>query len=153
MRTRRLKRATVARAFWDTSAIVPLCCFQPQSAQARQMIRSYGQQVVWWATAVEAVSSLARLGRNGQLTPQEMNQAFARLDYMRARWHEIQPAEQVRTQAERLLKIHRLRAGDALQLAAALLWCDYQPRNHPFVCGDELLFDAAAAEGFLILSI
>lgn len=152
MRTRR-KQATVARAFWDTSAIVPLCCFQRPSAQAKQMIRSYGQQIVWWTTAVEAVSSLARLRRNGQLTTQEMNQALARLDHMRARWHEIQPAEQVRTQAERLLKIHQLRAGDALQLAAALLWCNYQPRNRPFVCGDEVLFNAAAAEGFLILSV
>jgi len=152
MKTKQRKGAA-GKAFWDTSAIVPLCCFQGQSAHARQMVRLYGQQVVWWATPVEAVSSLARLGRNGQLTSQEIGQAFVRLDYLRARWHEIQPAEQVRSQAERLLKVHRLRSGDALQLAAALLWCNYQPRSRGFVCGDDILSDAAVAEGFLAVRV
>jgi len=54
-------------------------------------------------------------------------QAFARLDYMRSRWNEVQPTEEVRERAERLLRIHKLRAADALQLAAALVWCDGAP--------------------------
>jgi hypothetical protein len=37
-------------AFWDTSGILPLCCFQPQSARARQTSRTYACQVVWWVT-------------------------------------------------------------------------------------------------------
>src|SRR5712691_4568904 len=152
MKTKQRKGAA-GKAFWDTSAIVPLCCFQRQSAHARQMVRLYDQQVVWWTTPVEAVSSLTRLGRNGQLTTQEIGQAFARLDYMRTRWHEIQPAEQVRSQAERLLKVHRLRAGDAFQLAAALLWCNYEPRKRPFICADDVLSNAAAAEGFLVVKV
>lgn len=153
MRTKQTKRAAAGTAFWDTSAIVPLCCFQPQTARARYAVRLHGQQIIWWATPVEAVSSLTRLGRNGQLTSGEIIQASARLDYMRARWHEIQPAEQVRKGAERLLKVHRLRAGDAFQLAAALVWCNHQPGNRPFISGDDVLSDAATAEGFLAIRV
>ena len=66
-------------AFWDTSAIVPLCCFQPRTAQARQTARIYARQVVWWGTAIESISSLNRLVREGFLTAKESVQAFARL--------------------------------------------------------------------------
>jgi hypothetical protein len=44
-----------------------------------------------------------------------------------------------------------LRATDALQLAAALVWCDETPRGEPFVCLDERLGDAARREGFRLL--
>ena len=51
------KKQSPITAFW-TQALVPLCCFQPQSALARHAARSYSRQVVWWATVIEAVSSL-----------------------------------------------------------------------------------------------
>ena len=40
---------------------------------------------------------------------------------------EVLPAEAVREQAARLLRLHPLRAADALQLAAALVWADSPP--------------------------
>lgn len=135
-------------AFWDTSALVPLCCFQPQSAQARQAARTYSRQVVWWGTIIEAVSSLNRLTREGTLNSKESRQAFARLDYMRSRWNEVQPTDEVRERAERLLRIHKLRAADALQLAAALIWCDDRPRGRALIGADGHLSEAAEAEGF-----
>jgi uncharacterized protein len=140
-------------AFWDTSALVPLCCFQPQSAQARQVGRTYSRQVVWWATVIEAVSSLNRLNRNGSLTVDESRQAFARLDYLRRCWNEIQPTEEVRDRAERLLRIHKLRAADALQLAAALVWCEDRPRGRTLIGADEILSQAADAEGFTVIQL
>src|SRR4051794_5841613 len=106
---RRKPRPTLT-AFWDRSALVPLCCFQPQSAQARQAARTYSRQVVWWGTVIEAVSSLNRLTRAGTLNSKESGQSFARLDYLRDRWNEVQPTEEVRVRAERLLRVHRLRA-------------------------------------------
>jgi predicted nucleic acid-binding protein len=139
--------------FWDTSAIVPLCCFQAKTAAARQATRLYGQQVVWWLTPVESVSSLARLSRNRELTPSELSQALTRLDYLRRRWHEIQPSEPLRFHAERLLRVHRLRAADALQLSAALLWCDNYPKGRPFISNDEGLLTAATHEGFLTVQV
>lgn len=140
-------------AFWDTSALVPLCCFQPQSAQARQAARTYSRQVVWWGTVVEAVSSLNRLTREGTLNLKESRQAFARLEYLRDRWHEVQPTEEVRNRAERLLRIHKLRAADALQLAAALIWCGDRPQDRALIGADGNLSEAARAEGFTIITL
>lgn len=140
-------------AFWDTSAIVPLCCFQPQSAQARQVVRTYSRQVVWWGTVIEAVSSLNRLTREGTLKQKESRQAFARLDYLRDRWNEVQPTQEVRDRAERLLRIHKLRAADALQLAAALVWCEDRPRARALIGADGNLSEAAGAEGFTVISL
>ena len=148
MKTKRRKPSSSVTAFWDTSALVPLCCFQPQSAQARQVARIYSRQVVWWGTVVEAVSSLNRLTRDETLNVDESRQAFARLDYLRRRWNEVQPTEDVRQRAERLLRIHKLRAADALQLAAAMVWCDDRPRGRALIGADGNLSEAANAEGF-----
>lgn len=147
------KPAPSVTAFWDTSALVPLCCFQSQSAQARQAARTYSRQVVWWGTVVEALSSINRLVREETITLKDSGQAFARLDYLRSRWNEIQPTEEVRDRAERLLRIHKLRAGDALQLAAALVWCGDRPQGRVMVGADGNLSDAARAEGFIIIHL
>ena len=153
MRTRSAGKSRPMTAFWDTSALVPLCCFQPQSAQARQAARTYSRQVVWWGTVIEAVSSLNRLTREGTLKPKESSQAFARLDYLRGRWNEVEPTEEVRDRAERLLRIHKLRAADALQLAAALVWCVDYPQGRALIAADGILSDAAGAEGFIVIRI
>ena len=147
------KQKPATTAFWDTSALVPLCCFQPQSAEARQAARTYSRQVVWWGTVIEAVSSLNRLTRDAALTVEESRQAFARLDYLRSRWNEVQPTEEVRERAERLLRIHRLRAADALQLAAALVWCKDRARSRTLIGSDGNLLKAAGAEGFTIIRL
>jgi uncharacterized protein len=140
-------------AFWDTSALVPLCCFQPQSEKARQVVRTYSRQVVWWGTVIEAVSSLNRLTRDGTLSLDDNRQAFARLDYLRNRWNEVQPTEEARERAERLLRIHKLRAADAFQLAAALVWCKDRPRGRALVGDEGNLSEAARGEGFTIIRL
>ena len=69
MKAKRHGKATATGvAFWDTSAIVPLCFFQRQSAQANQTLRSYRKQITWWATAVEAISSRVSGIRTCRLT-------------------------------------------------------------------------------------
>lgn len=85
------------------------------------------------------------------LRPEGFDQAVARLHYLRHRWNEILPTDDVRGRAERLLGIHTLRAADGFQLAAALVWCAGRPRNRPFIVGDGALAAAAAAEGFTVL--
>ena len=52
--------------------------------------------------------------------------------------------------AARLLAVHPLRAADALQLAAALLWCEEQPHAEGFVSLDVKLREAAFKEGFTV---
>ncbi len=140
-------------AFWDTIGIVPLCCRQTQTAQARQTARLYARQVVWWAASVEAISSFNRLVREGQMSAKESRQSLERLNYLRHRWNEIQPTEEVRNLAERLLSVHKLRAADALQLAAALVWCSHRPRGRCFIGADSNLSEAAQAEGFTVIHL
>ena len=63
----------------------------------------------------------------------------------------ILPSDMLRARAERLIGAHPLRAADALQLAAALAWCEEQPWNEAFVCLDKRLRAAARQEGFSVL--
>lgn len=117
------------------------------------MARVYGKQIVWWATPIEAVSALNRLMRGGFLSAEQKGQAFDRLDHVRERWSEIQPTDELRHQAERLLGLHKLRAGDALQLAAALVWCGNHSRGRHFIGADSELASAAEAEGFSVIRL
>jgi predicted nucleic acid-binding protein len=67
---------------------------------------------------------------------------------LRLAWREVQPVPEVRELAEDRLERHELRAADALQLAAALVWCNRRPSRRYFICLDRKLRMAARAEGF-----
>lgn len=137
-------------AFWDASAIVPLCCSQPASAQGRHLRRELKRMVVWWGTPLEARSAFARLVRDGDISPDERVAAVNLLGQLRATWDEILPTEKLRSLAEELPDAHQLRAADAAQLAAALVWCRERPKRRPFVCFDERLGTAARELGFSV---
>jgi predicted nucleic acid-binding protein len=95
-------------------------------------------------------SAFARLVRDGALTDAERVRAVKLLDQLRPSWDEIQPSERVRAIAEDLPDRHGIRALDAMQLAAGLVWCRERPNRRRFVCFDERLSGAAAAVGFTI---
>ena len=135
-------------AFWDTSAVVPLCCHQTASAEVRRVARGYGRMVVWWCPRVEAYGALARLRREGALTASGFQQTVARLSILSRAWLEVLPVESVPQRAEELLGRQIIRAADALQLAAALVWCQERPQRRAFVCFDERLAGAATQLGF-----
>ena len=137
-------------AFWDASAIVPLCCSQPATSQGRRLRRELKRMVVWWGTPLEARSAFARLVREGKLTGDERVTAVRLLGQLRAAWDEILPTEKVRSLAEDLPDAHGLRASDAAQLAAALVWCRERPKQRPLVCFDEGLRTVAATLGFSV---
>lgn len=150
---RRARDAAPVAAFWDTSGLVPLCCYQSYTAAARKATRTYRRQVTWWTTPVEIVSSFNRLHRERTLTAEELGQALQRLNLLRGRWNEIQPSDEVRDTAQRLLGVHKLRAADALQLAAALVWCSHRPRGRHFIGADGALALAAETEGFTVVRL
>jgi predicted nucleic acid-binding protein len=137
-------------AFWDASAIVPLCCSQPATAQGRRLRRELTRMVVWWGMPLEARSAFARLVRDGDLSAGERMAAIRLLAQLRTAWDEILPSERVRSLAEDLPDAHGVRAADAAQLAAALVWCHERPKKRPFVCFDERLRIAAVALGFSV---
>lgn len=138
--------------FWDTSALVTLLAEEPATAAAQRL---YGEQaaVVWWATPVECASAVARLERDRALTPTQVVEAFGRLDALRASWIEVEPGDEVREVARRMLRVHPLRAADALQLAAAWLGAERRPSSLPLISLDERLRAAAAREGFPLVDL
>ena len=104
--------------------------------------------VVWWLTRTECLSAFARRLREGVMSARDERRARQFLKTLSQAWSEVQPSESVRTVAERLLAVHDLRSADALQLAAALEWCDARPSGVAFVCLDARLRQAAQREGF-----
>jgi len=104
--------------------------------------------VVWWGSEVECESALARREREGGVSPEESSAALRRLERLKSAWREVQPVEGVRRIARRLLRVHAIRASDALQLAAAIAASDGDPSTLEFVSLDARLVDAARREGF-----
>jgi len=120
-------------AFWDASALVPLCVPGQAELRGRHLLAEY-KPVVWWGTPVEMAGALARLRREGHLTPAQAEAARQRLAMLRRTWREVQPGPEVRELAEDRIERHALRAADALQLAAALVWCTRRPSRVTSVC-------------------
>lgn len=139
-------------AFWDTSALVPLCVRNRASARAHQLFRRYAP-VVWWATPVEARSALARELRAGSLTAEAYSNASSNLAALKRRWQEILPNDALRALAEELLDRYPLSAADAMQLAAAYVWSDRHPFDQRFISADKRLLSAAGSVGFRTLAI
>lgn len=133
--------------FWDSSALVPLLLEQPRSELVRRWLREDGDLVVWWGSELECASAIARLRREERLSSGEERTALSMLDELAASWFEVQAAPTVREQARRVLRLHPLRAADALQLAAALDWAGPGARG-TFLGFDERLQSAAEREGF-----
>lgn len=137
--------------YWDTSAVVPLLVAESATADVRRLLDADPAMVVWWATRTESVSALARQVRDGGLGASAETQARAVLDALAAAWSEVVPSEGLRHRAERLLRVHPLRAADAFQLSAALLWSRGRTAGRELISLDDRLREAAGREGFRIL--
>jgi predicted nucleic acid-binding protein len=107
--------------FRDSSAILPLLVREATTPALQALYQSEPEIVAWRRTTVECVSALARLERDGQLDAPAVSSALRQLNLLAEQWHEVQPVEPVRQTAARLLRAHRLRTADSLQLAADLL--------------------------------
>lgn len=138
--------------YWDSSAIIPLLVTEPGAASMRVEHARDIQMSTWWGTQIECVSALARLEREGSLSSPHLGAAFQRLDELASGWIEVQPSQRLRATAVRLLRMHALRAGDALQLAAATAAAEDYPRSLPFVTRDTRLALAADREGFVTIT-
>ena len=141
--------------FWDASALTPLCVDEGRSAEVDRLLREDPGMTVWWGTPVECASAIARRRRAGALSAADQDSAFEVLDRLSGGWFEIQPGQLVRSHAFRLLRVHALRAADALQLAAALVWAG-SPATGPapaaeIVTLDGRLGEAARLEGLSVL--
>ena len=137
--------------FWDTSAIVPLLVSETSSRALQALAKHDSTMLVWWGSEVECASAMARIERDGALDPRDAARVFERLRQLSGVWHEIEPSDVIRQAAIRFLRVHPLRAADALQLAAAYAAAEQRPASLDMVTLDERLALAARKEGFGVL--
>lgn len=136
--------------FWDASAVIALLGREPARERLLTLLAEDPQMLAWWGTPVEIASALARREREQLLSADQVGAALAAARQLAAGWHEIVPSDTVRRTAERLLRVHPLRAADSLQLAAALIGADHDPATLEMVCLDARLTSAARREGFVV---
>jgi predicted nucleic acid-binding protein len=136
-------------AFWDTSALLPLCVRQIQTNQANALYTRYGL-AVWWATPVEIMSGLTRLKRSNEIDHHQFLVGKQTAEHLAAAWEPVNPSKRVAGRACALLELYPLRAADALQLAAAFEYSEQAPQVSVFVTADQRLADAARQSGFSV---
>jgi predicted nucleic acid-binding protein len=136
-------------AFWDTSALLPLCVSQPQTTAAIALTSRY-RIVAWWASEVELLSGLTRLRRMGMIDLSQFDGGKLQAQQLVRSWFTIHESRSITAAACSLLDLYSLRAADALQLAASLEACRHQPAQYVFITGDQRQADAARQIGFTV---
>ena len=137
--------------FWDASALVPLLVDEATTTGLQRLLTTDPTMTVWWGTEVECTSALARLERDKSVGPDVIAAAFDRLKHVVDSWSQVDATDTVRATAVRFLRVHALRAADALQLAAAFEVSGHQPSSLEIVTLDDRLASAARREGFVIV--
>jgi len=137
--------------YWDTSALTPLFVTEATTPVMRHLLQDDSVVHTGWGTRVECVSAIARREREGYFPGEGGAHVRRILNDLYLTVQEMQPTEDVRLRAERCLSLHPLRAADALQLAAALIWARDRPAGTAFVSLDDRLRLAARREGFTVL--
>jgi len=130
---------------------VALVVDEPRTPERHATLRRDPVIVTWWGSRIECASALNRLERDHRFEGDGFDRSMDQLGLLAASWVEIEPLEQVRRRAIRLLRLHPLRAADALQLAAALTASDEDPQRLDMVSSDDRLSAAARREGFKVL--
>jgi predicted nucleic acid-binding protein len=136
--------------FWDSSAILGMLFAERTSSAVSNLYTQDPAQTVWCLTEIEVASALSRRVREGMPDGHaaDVRESWRRLA---THWSEVVSVDLVRPRAVRLVNTHPLRAGDALQLAAAIVASGERPGALSFVCLDDRLREAARKEGFPVL--
>ena len=137
--------------FWDASALVPLFVWEPKSSDCHLIAQGDPEIAHWWGTPIEIHSGLERRFREGGLTATNLATSRRSLEKLLQSSHEVDPSEQIRISALHLLRLHPLKAADALQLASALHLISSRGTSIEFVSLDDRLRTAALAEGATVL--
>lgn len=102
---------------------------------------------------VEVASALVRRAREGAFSVEERDRALASLTHDFATLIIVEFTPGITADARALLVRHRLRAGDAVQLASCLYLQREISQSLPFVAFDDRLVDAARHEGLTVVSV
>ena len=102
---------------------------------------------------VEVASALVRRAREGAFSVAERDRALASLADDFAALIIVEFTPEITADARALLLRHRLRAGDAVQLASCLYLQREMNRPLPFVAFDDRLGEAARHEGLTVVPV
>ena len=102
---------------------------------------------------VEVASALVRRAREGAFPVDERDRALASLVDDFATLIIVEFTPEITADARALLLRHRLRAGDAVQLASCLYLQREVSQPLPFVVFDDRLAEAARREGVTVVSV
>ncbi|MBI3982026.1 MAG: type II toxin-antitoxin system VapC family toxin [Gemmatimonadetes bacterium] len=138
--------------FFDASALVKRYVRERASTRVRRLLRR-GDVAVCRLSEVEVVAAFARLARDRAMSVAQRDRAVAAFAADLAAWTVVEIQPDVTKTARRLLLRHPLRAGDAIQLGAALVLQEAlaQPIDE-FVAYDEQLIEAARREQLTVAS-
>jgi len=139
--------------YWDSSAIVPLLVSEAATDRSGNLLTADPQIITWWLSRIECASALNRLRRDGELSEVGLRTSLKDLEILAKSWVEVQPVDAVRLAALRLLRLHPLRAADALQLASAVVAAGEDRSQLPFITFDGRLLEAADREGFSTIGL
>ena len=95
---------------------------------------------------------MIRRAREGAFTADERDRALASLENDFAALIIVEITQEITAEARDLLLCHRLRAGDAVQLASCLYLQRELREPLPFVAFDNRLTDAAKHQGLTVVS-
>jgi predicted nucleic acid-binding protein len=137
--------------FWDTSAIVPLLVEEPHTPRMLVLASDPVARALWWGTPVEVRAALCPRERAREITGQLVHESLHAFRAFAQAAREVSTTLGLRNRAERLVRVHPLRAADSLQLAAALMVADSDLSSVEFVCLDERLRQTATREGLRLL--
>ena len=139
--------------FWDTSALLPLFVEEETTALLRKIRLDLADEeiAISTLTPVEFFSALSRLYRERRASYEVFNEAFSRFQEQAQICQVVRNMEVMKEKALRILRVHSLKAADALQLAAAFIACSDFTQPTTLVTLDKKLADAALKEGFKVL--
>jgi predicted nucleic acid-binding protein len=143
----------VARKPMDTSAVMKLYLAEPNSPQVRACLAVEDELILLELVSIEIVSAAYGLVRQGKATVAEADALIAAYEKDKAGYILIPFREEIRTEADRLLRTYAatvsLRPMDAFQLANVLLEHRRKPVD-AFIVTDNVLRNVAQAEGLTV---
>lgn len=138
-------------AFWDASALVPLCVHEAASRQARSHLMGFAP-VVWWGVSSKFAVRFAASIATSRYQTSTNKEPWLVWHYWIAVGGKFFPMTKSATWQSSPWTKYSLRA-DSLQLAASLIWCEQRPSKRNFICGDHRLALAADSAGFSVLEL
>jgi len=136
--------------YLDTSSLVKLYVQEAHTALVKKWVEEAEIVATCRIAYPETISAISRRFRQGDLTEKQYGSLIAKFSN---EWGRFAAVDFDELEAGRLVHQYGLRGFDAVHLSAAtLLLASLNNVSLPFSSFDEKLNDAAAAEGFTILS-